>query len=167
MKKIAIPVILGLLGTVPMTAGAQDMPQGKWWQTPSVADELKITDEEKAALDGKFHTTAGKLIDLKAGLEKGMLELEHMLDSGTQERKAILKQFDQVQAARQELSGEYFQFLLDAREILGSERFSQLKNRFKRLREERRRRGPGAGHMPPGHGGMGSQMKPPLGPRVP
>jgi Spy/CpxP family protein refolding chaperone len=147
LKKAVLSLMILLFVAAPGPAAARDMPGGKWWHRPQVAEAVDITDGEKKALDEAFLQSSRELIDLKSGVKKEMLELEHLLAKEDAAESAIMERFEQVQSARNQLGTAHFRFLLEAREILGVERFGQLKSHFKKCRHRHgkggSRRGPG------------------------
>ena len=131
LKRFTLIGLMGIVLLFPWVAESRDMPRGKWWHLPRVAQAIQITDEEKRSLDDQFMQSARKLIDLKGEVEKEILDLEYMLNGSGESDEAILNQFERVQTARTVLAKEHFRFLLETRKILGHERFSRLKEMFK------------------------------------
>jgi len=115
------------------------VPHGKWWKMPQTAERLKLTDEEKEKLDRLFLEHRRRMIDLSREMQKERLELEQLLDSTSFDSAASMARFMKVQAAQKDIAVERFRFLLGVREIVGLERFQELKAE---VREHRMRRRP-------------------------
>ena len=103
------------------------VPRGKWWKMPPMAERLNLTAEEKEELDRLFLEHRHRMIDLRSEIQKERLELEYLLDSTSFDSDASMARFMKVQNAQRDVAVERFRFLLDVREILGLDRFQQLK----------------------------------------
>ena len=116
---------------LPVFAGHQGLPQGKWWHSPAVAKQIEITDGEKEKLDNLFFESRRKRIDLKSTVEKERLEFERLIDAKNLDENALISQFKRLEKARTNLATEIFGFLVEERKILGYERFQKLKLQYK------------------------------------
>jgi hypothetical protein len=110
------------------------LPRGKWWQHKEIAEKLNLAPGEIEKLDAAYINLRRKLISLKSDLELQRFELGNMLESKTVDESAAMKQFNALEKARNGLAKETFIFLLEVREILGLERYLELKNSYKRFR---------------------------------
>ena len=126
------------------------VPGGKWWKTPQMADKLALTQEEKAKLDSMYLNHRHQMIDLRSQVQKERLELEQLLDSSTFNGEASMECFKKLQEARTSLATERFKFLVQVRELLGLERFQQLKVKVRqhRMKRKQERRRPAKGNKP-------------------
>src|ERR1035438_1940529 len=52
---------------------------GRWWNNPKVAEQLKLTDEQKKAFDDILMQHRTTLIDLRGNVEKAELALEPLI----------------------------------------------------------------------------------------
>jgi Spy/CpxP family protein refolding chaperone len=91
---------------------------GRWWNNPATVEKLKLTDEQRKAMDGILQAHREKLIDLRATLQKAELELEPMIQDDQPNETKILAQIDKVAQARAELEKANARFLLALREKL-------------------------------------------------
>ena len=133
-------VLAVLLLFFPSGIFAQDMTDGKWWQSRRVAESLEITDAEKRQLNETYTASRRELITLKSNVEKERFELDNLLDRGDSKKETVLDQYNRLEAARSELSKERFNLLLDVREIIGIERYQQLKVMYRMNRDKRKKR---------------------------
>ena len=133
-------VLAVLLLFFPSGIFAQDMMDGKWWQSKRVAESLEITDAEKRQLNETYTASRRELITLKSNVEKERFELDNFLDRGDSKKETVLDQYNRLEAARSELSKERFNLLLDVREIIGIERYQQLKVMYRMNRDKRKKR---------------------------
>ena len=126
-----------------------DLPGGKWWKMPQRAQKLALTEDEKENLDTMYLQHRRQMIDLDAQVAKERLELEHLLESTEFDPDACMERFKAVQNAHSNLATERFKFLVQVRELIGVERFQQLKTE---IRHHRMRGRHGGRHH--GRGGM-------------
>lgn len=159
---------------------------GRWWNDPSMVEKLKLTDEQRKAMDAILLAHREKLIDMRAAVEKAELQMEPLMQSDSPNETKILSQIDAIAQARAELEKANARFLLEIRAKLTPEQWKTLQA----ARSERMQRrgggmmdrhpgrmdrpggpatgpGPGAG---PGAGsgsgpGMGFDARPEAGPQ--
>ncbi len=124
-----------------MIAGAafanKDIPRGKWWRFPYVVDNLNIDDSEKAQLDKLYAESQRAMIDLKAQMEKQRFELDNLMSAEPLDETAVMEQFKKLETARAALTEEKFRFVIEARKLLGYERYQQLKSIYQDMRDQR------------------------------
>jgi len=134
---------LGLLAQAPP-------PAGRWWHIPKVAEELNLRDDQKSRLDSLYLANRSRIIDLKAKMQKEQIKLEGLLEKQKLDKAAVMKQYDRVEKARSALARERFRYLLQVREIIGYDRFENLKVLFSQWRMKRKMGGGRGmtGHMP-------------------
>ncbi len=118
---------------------AINIPFGKWWKMPHVADKLALNQEEKEKLDSMYLQHRHQMIDFRSQVDKERLELEYLLDSRTFNAAACMDRFKKFQEARKNLATKRFKFLIQVRELLGLERFQQLKAEFRQYRMKGKR----------------------------
>ena len=138
-KKLGAILVVILLFS-PSVLWGQDMVDGKWWQSKRIVEELKITDDEKDRLNETYTVSRRELITLKSNVEKERFELDNLLDQRDAKKKDIVGQFDRLEAARSNLSAERFNLLLEVRDIVGIERYQQLKILHRMKRDKRIKR---------------------------
>ena len=114
------------------------LPPVKWWKMPLTAEKLSLTKEETEKLDAMYYAQRSRLIDLRSQLAKDRLEMEQLFEKEPFDATACLNSFKKSQEARNAIGLERFNFLIKVREILGPDRFQQLKEEFKRFREKKR-----------------------------
>jgi Spy/CpxP family protein refolding chaperone len=141
--------------------------QGHFWNNPKMVEALKLTDDQRKAMDGILLEHREKLIDLRAGVEKAELGMEPLMGQDQPDEGKILAQIDRVAQARAELEKANARFLLALRSKLTPDQWKQVQAfRANHGREgggwgrdgrERDERGPG-GHGP---GGQGHRPGPP------
>jgi Spy/CpxP family protein refolding chaperone len=113
------------------------IPPGKWWMMPEVSKKLSLTPEEKKQLDNAFYQHREKMIALRSAMSKEHLELEKQLDADPIDAAACKAQFASLSKARSTMSAERFDFLVQVRQLLGLERFQQLKWQFRQFKYKR------------------------------
>lgn len=128
--------------------------EGKWWNNPRVAEQLKLTDDQRKQFDDILLQHRTTLIDLHANLEKAELSLEPLIGADQPNENAILAQIDKVAQARAELEKANARYLLAIRSKLTPEQWKQMQD----FRRDRGSRGFGRGEGgPDGRGGPGRQ----------
>ena len=120
--------------------GAQG-DHGRWWNNPRVVERLKLTDDQRKAMDGILLEHREKLIDLRASLQKAELELEPLVKDDQPNEGRILAQIDKVAQARAELEKANARFLLAIRGKLTPDQWKQVQD----AREHRGQDGRGWG----------------------
>ena len=146
MKKIIIFMLvcfftltgIGFSGMQRDKAGMK-LPAGKWWRVPRIIQTHNITPEEQTQIDNLYIQKRRKMIDLKNVLEKELFELELVFDDPNFDASACMDRYRKVQTARTILSLERFNFVVEVRKLLGFERFQQLKEKYRQLRQLRKR----------------------------
>jgi Spy/CpxP family protein refolding chaperone len=94
----------------------------------------------KTNRNNSYRDSRLKMIQLKSALEVERFELETMVDKGTLDEAAILKQCDALEGARASLARERFGFFLTFRKILGQEKFQRLMQ-IKKTRDRKKLKG--------------------------
>jgi len=125
-------IVVLIVFCLPAVAMSQDMPAGKWWHNPKIIKELNLTKKEVGQLDQLYADSRRKLIKLKSAVESEQFELDNLLSKKTMNDAEVRKQFERLEKARKNLADEMFKFVVGVREIIGSDRFQQLKTSFKK-----------------------------------
>ncbi|MFO7962915.1 MAG: periplasmic heavy metal sensor [Desulfobacterales bacterium] len=136
-KKWIMPMLLLIFVSIPYSAGAQDMPPGRWWKDPKVVKDLDLSESQVSRLDEAFQESRRNLIRLKGELESHRFELETLLESETLDKSAIQSRYEKLEKAKQALGREIFQFIVEIRKIVGPEKFSRIKSEFFKFHHSR------------------------------
>jgi periplasmic protein CpxP/Spy len=120
--------------------------RGQFWNNPKIVDKLKLTEDQRKAMDGILQDHKVTLIDLRANEEKAELEMEPLMRADEPNETAILAQIDKIAQARAELEKANARFLLAIRSKLTPEQWKQVQS----FRDEHGPDGGGWGHD--GHG---------------
>jgi periplasmic protein CpxP/Spy len=100
----------------------------QWWNNPRIADRLKLTDDQRKAMDAIMQDHKMILVDLHANLEKAELEMEPLMKADQPNESAILSQIDKVAQARAELEKANARFLLALRAKLTPDQWKQVQD---------------------------------------
>jgi protein CpxP len=142
----------------------------RWWNDPTEAAKLKLTDAQRKSMDDTLQQHRESLVDLRSALEKAELQLGPMMKEDQPNEGNILAQIDKIAQARAELEKANARFLLAVRSKLTPEQWKQLQaDRASRprpgpgMRPSWRNRGPvapadGQGAPPPPPGGPQSLL---------
>ena len=134
LKKVWIGILLIFIISLPGFAAGQDVPSGKWWYNQKVVKNLNLTKKEIRQLDQLYVNSHRKLIKLKNAVEREQFELDALLGKKTVNDAKVRKQHKRLESARTDLSNERLGFVIGVREIIGAERFQQLKTSYKKWR---------------------------------
>ncbi|HEY1987383.1 MAG TPA: periplasmic heavy metal sensor [Terracidiphilus sp.] len=99
---------------------------GRWWNDPTLVEKLKLTDEQRKAMDGILLEHREKLIDMRATVDKAELEMEPLMRDDQPNESRILAQIDKIAQARAELEKANARFLLAIRGKLSPEQWKDL-----------------------------------------
>lgn len=139
---------------------APDGGRRSWWNNPRTVERLKLTDEQRKAMDGIMLQYREKLIDLHANLEKAELAMQPLMSADTPDDAAITAQIDKIIQARGDLERANSLFLLAIRDKLTPDQWKQVQA-FRDSRDMRGGQGPG---MPGPGGRFRGPMPPPPSP---
>jgi Spy/CpxP family protein refolding chaperone len=120
--------------SLPDFAGGQDIPSGKWWYNQKVVQNLNLTQSEINQLDELYVDSHRRLIELKNTVEREQFELDTLLGEKTVDDAKVRQQFKRLERARTDLADERLRFVIGVREIIGADRFQQLKTSYKKWR---------------------------------
>lgn len=145
---------------------------GRWWNNPNVATQLKLTDDQRKAMDDILQQHREQLIDLRASVEKAEVAMQPLMDADQPNESAVLAQIDRIAQARAELEKANARFLLALRAKLSPDQWKQLQTLRAQRHEDRpdrqwRRHGPGAGPGAPAPDQSAPGNPPPPGPGEP
>lgn len=126
---VILPVIFWF---APLIAAAQDVPAGKWWYNPRIQKNLNLSKGEIGKLDQQFADSRLKLIKFKSDVESEQFELDQLLSKKKVDDADVKRQFQKLEQARKNLANERLDFVIGVRNILGADRFQQLKSNFQR-----------------------------------
>ena len=133
MLKNVFSVILPVIFLIaPLIAAAQEVPTGKWWYNPQIQKNLNLSQNEIGKLDKLFANSRRKLIQLKSEVEREQFELDQLLSKKKVDDAEVKKQFQKLEQARKKLANERLDFVIGVRNILGADRFQQLKSNYQK-----------------------------------
>lgn len=141
MKKTMLAIAAALLAA-PLLA-SPDLPEGKWWKRPRVASAIGLTEDQSREIEGVFVRSRGRLIDLKADLEKKQAEVQDVMDDDSADRRVVAQRIDAMENARAELQKARALMFLDMKRVLRPEQWERLREmqmQARRTMDERRRR---------------------------
>lgn len=131
LKKVLMATLPILMITLPAVVIAQDVPSGKWWYNKKVVKNLNLTSKEVAQLDRLYEDSHRRLIDLKSAVKREQFELDTLVGKEPVDDAKVRKQFKRLEKARTDLANERLGFVIRVREIIGADRFQQLKTSYK------------------------------------
>jgi Spy/CpxP family protein refolding chaperone len=138
---------------------------GRWWNNPRIIEKLKLTDDQRKAMDQIFQEHREKLVDLRGNVEKAEIEMEPLVRADQPNEQAVLSQIDRVAQARAELEKANARFLFALRGKLTPEQWKQVQDfrqNHEGMRDGARQWREGRGHGPADRDG--DHAAPPLPP---
>jgi Spy/CpxP family protein refolding chaperone len=132
LKNAFSVILLAIFLIAPLIAAAQDVPTGKWWYNPQIQKNLKLSQNEIGQLDKLFANSRLQLIQLKSEVEREQFELDQLLSKKKVDDAEVKNQFQKLEQARKKLANERLDFVIGVRNILGADRFQQLKSNYQK-----------------------------------
>lgn len=133
---------------------------GRWWNDPVMVEKLKLTDEQRKAMDGILLEHREKLIDMRANVEKAELGMDPLMSDEHPNEAQILAQIDKVAQSRAELEKANARFLLAIRGKLSPEQWKDLQTARNERMDRREMHMNGPRHEGPGRQGPAPQGGP-------
>jgi Spy/CpxP family protein refolding chaperone len=107
-------------------ADAQSGPSGRWWRSSQVAKQLQLTSDEIQRLETAYNQSRRSIIKQKGRVEAEQFELQTMVENRNVDGQAIKAQHRKLENARSDLAASKFNFVVEARKIIGHDRFQRL-----------------------------------------
>ena len=107
-------------------AGAQQEPSGRWWRSSQIKKELKLSNGEIQRLEKAYNQSRLSIIKQKGRVETEQFELQTMVENRNADAKSIRAQHRKLENARSQLAESKFDFVVEARKIIGYDRFQKL-----------------------------------------
>ena len=143
MKKFLLMCVV-LAAVLPLSAQEFDLPPGKWWEDPRLAERIGLGEEQQEQIRALVYDGARRMIDFKAAADRAGLDLAEVVNSSRFDPQAVRAAYAAFQTARQKLENERFEMLLAVRQVLTNEQWQKLqeiKQRMKQMRGQQRRPG--------------------------
>jgi len=132
------------------------LPPADWWRKAEIADRVKPSADQVAALDKLQSEQGDELAKLERDMVIAMRDLRNALDSEKPSADDIMAAGSRVRTMRDEIFGRQLRMLAAERTILTREQWSALQDAIRMRRRDRMRDGMG-GRGPrgtyPGRGG--------------
>jgi Spy/CpxP family protein refolding chaperone len=126
-----------VLAAMAAPLAAADLPDGKWWKRPRLAQEIGLTPDQQQQIEKIFIHSRTKLIDLRADLEKKQLGLQELMEDRGADRRNVEKKIESVENARAELQKARALMILDMKQVLKPEQWERLLRRRDEMMERR------------------------------
>ncbi|MEJ5167460.1 MAG: hypothetical protein WHV67_10590 [Thermoanaerobaculia bacterium] len=102
---------------------------------PWFLDDLDLPPEIMEKVQNLHIQHKGKMIDLQANLQKGILGFQQILQKPDLTEKEFLQEFDKISQMRDSLMKEKALFLFNLKKILPPDKWNILKDRFFEIRK--------------------------------
>jgi hypothetical protein len=128
---------LAIVFAMASVAGGAELPPGKWWNNPQIAQRLQLEPAQQTRLDAIFRESANDLIDRRAEIEKLTIAVRGELDQPQLNRQNLQRLAGQLTQARGRLFERELMMLVDMRGVLSDEQWNRLRSHIDRRQAER------------------------------
>ncbi len=139
MVRRFIAAALALALALPLGWGASPAAAGermrKWWNSPRMVSELRLTPAEKRRLDELYLDFQRRLIEIKGETQKARLEIEAAFAAKPLDEARARAAFSRVEQAKQARGRAVRDFVLAVRRLLGRDRYQRLKSLYQEYKE--------------------------------
>lgn len=129
---------MALGAAAPASAGSRVDSMQKWWNSPRMVEELKLTPPEKERLDQLFLDFRRIRIENRGKVQKEYLEIEAAFEKEPLDEARAKKAFRQVEEAKLASRKAQHAFMLEVRRLLGHGRYVKLKGLYKEYKTQGR-----------------------------
>ncbi len=136
MKKFLLMCVV-LAAVLPLSAQEFDLPPGKWWEDPRVAERIGLGGEQQEQIRDLVYEGARRMIDFKAAADRAGLDLAEVVNSSEFDPEAVRAAYAAFQTARHKLENERFEMLLAVRQVLTNEQWQKLQELKRRIQQNR------------------------------
>jgi len=144
-KRWAFALLTLLIATATLAA---DLPPGKWWRRPEIAQSLGLTAEQQDKLENVWRAASSDLIDFKGEVEKQNIALRIELDRPALDRRAVQNAAARLNVARGRLFERELMMLVDMRGVLTDAQWSRMRAQLDRIGEDRQMQRPNMRRKP-------------------
>lgn len=126
-----------LLSAIPAVAQMPELPLGKWWKRPRVVEFLKLSPDQQERLEDVFSKNRRTFVDLKADVERRMIDVEELMSRKDSDAKKVAAAVDGLEQARGRLGRAHTMMIVEMRGILTNEQWQRILDRRDEWRGER------------------------------
>jgi Spy/CpxP family protein refolding chaperone len=130
-------LLLGGAGPAAAEGGLDGMR--KWWNSPGMVSQLKLTPAEKNSLDKLFLQFQRSRIEEKSKIAQARLDIEAAFEKEPLDEAGAKQAFHKVEEAKLARSRAVHVFMLEVRRLLGAQRYQKLKEFYKRHQSQTRK----------------------------
>jgi hypothetical protein len=133
-KRWAFALLTLLIATATLAA---DLPPGKWWRRPEIAQNLALSAEQQDKLENVWRAASNDLIDFKGEVEKQNIALRTELDRPQLDRGNVQRIAAHLNAARGRLFERELMMLVDMRGVLTDAQWNRFRIMLDRIEATR------------------------------
>ena len=100
--------------------------EGRWWESPGLAQKIGLTEDQRRQLNDIFQQHRLKVIDLKASLEKQEAIFQPLIKAAQPNEVKVLAQVDAIAQASVELDKANFRVRFDLCKVLTEDQWHKL-----------------------------------------
>jgi Spy/CpxP family protein refolding chaperone len=135
-----VAIVFLVLFSLPAAAGSPQERFRKWWMGPQ-AKELGLSDQQSSRIDGIFQTSFPRIQTAMQDVENAQQELNRLISGDKTTEMDVVRQLNQVQAARNERDRQYTLMLFRFYQELRPDQRVKVRAMFDARRERERREG--------------------------
>jgi Spy/CpxP family protein refolding chaperone len=129
MKRAVVLAVVGAL--VCSVAGLAQLPRPTfaWWSSP-IAQDLKLTDDQRNQIRLTIKDYRPRLLELRASLERAESDLENEFNQASVDSRKANDAIDRFASARGDLTRTLSQMSLRLRTVLKPEQWEELQRKL-------------------------------------
>ena len=131
-KRLIVLSLISLIFLAKILWG-QELLSDRWWYSQNLAKKLNLTAEMIRALEQLHLDSHRQLNQLKSVVEDADFELDNLLGQKSMLDDEVRMQFERLEDARAHLANQRLRLAVRLREIIGDDRFEQLKTAYEKL----------------------------------
>ena len=130
---IALAALLCLPAAAP-AGQKKGKPFAQWWEDPGITKQLHLSPQDKKQLEKLNLEMRRELQKQQNIIDESRLNLEELFAREPLDSKAVDRQYNRIAKAQTARGMARSRFLVEVRQILGRDRFQQLKTIFDNMK---------------------------------
>ena len=124
-------------GPRPMAGGLDMLPPADWWHQPMIADAVKLSSDQMAALDKVYRDQGDDIARLDRDMMVAMRDIRTVLESNQPSSADIVAAGSRLRSLRDTLFDKQVQMLAAERTILTQDQWQTLQQQLQQRRSQR------------------------------
>ncbi|MGI8743988.1 MAG: Spy/CpxP family protein refolding chaperone [Bryobacteraceae bacterium] len=137
MRRAVIVAVIGALASSPVGLAQLPRPTFAWWSSP-IAQDLKLSDEQRKQIRLTIKDYRPRLLELRASLERAESDLEAEFNQSSVDTRKANDAIDRFASARGDLTRTLSQMSLKLRTVLKAEQWEELQRKLDARAQEKK-----------------------------